>query len=242
MISRIHPTFCAGGDAGGDAQLRAEPQGLPEAAGAPAERGRSGLSLCASSQLQSEAETCRARASARRAQQPAASRPVAGHERRRAVGAVLVQRRKATSGRLAAPRLAVPPHASRAQGNVTKHVNIMTQLSESVTARSLMEVSQVRPLEGGLIRGGAAKLRARARHGWSDTPAPLITRVRLGAAASATCIRSGAPSANRRRSRSWPTPRPTSARPRLSRRSARCCDPPPSRTPARCAVGLACVP
>jgi hypothetical protein len=32
---------------------------------------------------------------------------------------------------------------SRAQSNVTKHVNIVTQLSEIVTSRSLMEVSTV---------------------------------------------------------------------------------------------------
>lgn len=34
---------------------------------------------------------------------------------------------------------------SRAQGNVTKHVNIVTQLSEVVGARHLMDVSTVRP-------------------------------------------------------------------------------------------------
>jgi vacuolar protein sorting-associated protein 45 len=33
---------------------------------------------------------------------------------------------------------------SRAQTNVTKHVNIVTQLSEVVAARSLMDVSTVR--------------------------------------------------------------------------------------------------
>jgi vacuolar protein sorting-associated protein 45 len=33
---------------------------------------------------------------------------------------------------------------SRAQTNVTKHVNIVTQLSELVAARSLMDVSTVR--------------------------------------------------------------------------------------------------
>jgi hypothetical protein len=33
---------------------------------------------------------------------------------------------------------------SRAQTNVTKHVNIVTQLSEAVAARSLMDVSTVR--------------------------------------------------------------------------------------------------
>lgn len=32
---------------------------------------------------------------------------------------------------------------SRAQGNVTKHVNIVTQLSEEVSRRNLMEVSSV---------------------------------------------------------------------------------------------------
>ncbi len=31
-----------------------------------------------------------------------------------------------------------------AQGNVSKHVNLMTQLSETVSARNLMEVSMVR--------------------------------------------------------------------------------------------------
>jgi hypothetical protein len=34
---------------------------------------------------------------------------------------------------------------SRAQGNVTKHVNIVTQLSEVVSSRHLMDVSTVRP-------------------------------------------------------------------------------------------------
>jgi vacuolar protein sorting-associated protein 45 len=34
---------------------------------------------------------------------------------------------------------------SRAQGNVTKHVNIVTQLSEVVGTRHLMDVSTVRP-------------------------------------------------------------------------------------------------
>jgi hypothetical protein len=33
---------------------------------------------------------------------------------------------------------------SRAQGNVTKHVNIVTQLSEVVSSRHLMDVSTVR--------------------------------------------------------------------------------------------------
>lgn len=35
---------------------------------------------------------------------------------------------------------------SRAQGNVTKHVNIVTQLSEVVGARHLMDVSTVRAI------------------------------------------------------------------------------------------------
>jgi hypothetical protein len=59
---------------------------------------------------------------------------------------------------------------SRAQGNVTKHVSIVTQLSEVVAARHLMDVSTVRASV--LVLAAAAAVVAACQCAWLALPLP----------------------------------------------------------------------